>query len=96
MNLIVLINDNSSCNNPLIKATVYKSVDDVIISVANWGDGNELVSLTVDWEKLGTDPSGFALFIPEIKDFQSEQASVSIDKMTIPGKKGFLIVLKKK
>jgi hypothetical protein len=85
-----------TCNNPLIKATVYKGDDNVIISVANWGEGDEVAILDVDWEKLGTDPSNFTLTIPEIEDFQSEQLSVSLDKITIPGKRGFLIVLKNK
>jgi hypothetical protein len=84
-----------ACNNPLVKATVYKGDDNVIISVANWGEGDEVATLNVDWEKLGTDPSNFTLTIPEIEDFQSEQLSISLDGITIPGKKGFLIVLKR-
>ena len=45
---------------------------------------------------MGMDPGSTDIFIPEIKEFQTEQKSVSLEKITIPGKKGFLIVLKKR
>ena len=85
-----------TCSNPSVKASVYKSADETIIAVANWTDRDEEVSIAIDRAKLGIDPSKFDLSIPEIKDFQSGKIVVSLDKMTIPGKKGFLIVLKKK
>jgi hypothetical protein len=34
--------------------------------------------------------------IPEITGFQGEQKRVVLDKITVPGKEGFIIVLKKK
>ena len=85
-----------TCNNPLIKASIYKSADEVIIAVANWTDRDEEISMAINWVKLGIDSSKFDIFIPEIKDFQTERRSVSLDKLTIPGKKGYLILLKKK
>ncbi len=85
-----------ACNNELLKASIYKNQDEAIIAVANWGDQDLKTSLAIDWGKLGFDPSKTSLSIPEIKDFQSGQEVVSLDKMTIPGGKGFLIVLKKK
>jgi len=83
-----------TCNNPLVKASVYKSPDEVILAVANWTNRDEEVSLAIDWAKLGIDPTKFDISIPEIKDFQSEQSAVSLDKVNIPGEKGYLIVLK--
>lgn len=85
-----------NCNNPLVKATIYKGKDETIIAVANWSVDNQAVSLSVDWIKLGIDPSQSNISIPEIKDFQAEQKQVSLDKITIPGKKGFLILIKNK
>jgi hypothetical protein len=84
-----------TCNNELLKASIYKNQDEAIIAIANWSDQNLETSLEIDWEKLGYDPSKTSLSIPEIKEFQSGQEVVSLDKMTIPGGKGFLIVLKK-
>jgi hypothetical protein len=84
------------CNNPLIKASVYRGTDDIIIAVANWTDRDLETSLSINWKKSGMDPSKFDISIPEIKDFQTEQKSVSLKKFLIPGKKGYLILLKRK
>lgn len=83
-------------NNPSIEATIYKGNDESIISVANWAEDEQHVSFTVDWSKLGLDPGQSDLYIPEIKDFQSEQGKVLLDQMTIPAKKGYLIVITKR
>lgn len=85
-----------TCSNPLIKASLYKSADEVIISIANWSEKDEETTLRVDWTKIGFNSGKTEIFIPEIKDFQTERRSVSLDNMTIPGKKGYLIVIKKK
>ena len=79
-----------------IVTSVFKGIDSAIIAVANWTGETQSGKLTIDWGKLGFDPSKIILSIPEIKEFQSGQEIVSLDKLTIPGKKGFLIVLKKK
>ena len=84
-----------SCSNPNIKATVYRSSDDAIISVANWSNTDQDASVVIDWSKLGLDPKKYIVQIPEIKDFQAEQTSFSLEKMTIPGNKGYLILLEK-
>ena len=73
-----------------------KGEDETIIAVANWSDKNEKVSLLIDWLKLGIDSVKCDISIPEIKDYQTDQTTVSLDKITIPGKKGFLILLKRK
>jgi hypothetical protein len=80
--------------NPSAKASIYLSEGEAIISVANWTDKEQTTSLKVDWENTGMKPSSTDIFIPEIAGFQAEQKSVSLDKITIPGKKGFIIVLK--
>ena len=85
-----------SCSNPMILASVYKGVDDIIISVANWNDRDEVASIDVNWVELGIDPSQFEISIPEIINFQKELKLVSLEKMNIPGEKGYLILLKKK
>jgi len=85
-----------STGNPSAKATMYKGNGEAIISVANWTDREQTVSLKVDWGNTGINPSSTEILIPEIVGFQAEQKSVSLGKITIPGKKGFIIVLKKK
>ncbi len=85
-----------TCTNPMVKTSVYKSADETIIAVANWDNKDSETSLITNWAKLGINRAGVDVFIPEITDYQQEQKSVSLDKMMIPGKKGFLIVLKRK
>lgn len=83
-------------NNPLVKVTIYKGNDESIISVANWAADDQDALLSIDWLKLGIDPNQAITYIPGIKDFQGEQKDISLDHLTIPGKKGYLILIKKK
>ncbi|MCL6101421.1 MAG: DUF6067 family protein [Bacteroidetes bacterium] len=85
-----------TCSNSMIKASIYKSADETIISVANWKDIDLETSIFIDWAKICIGPANIDVFIPEIKDYQQKQKSVSLDKMIVPGGKGYLIVLKKK
>lgn len=85
-----------TCSNPLIKATIYKGTDETVISVANWAADDQTVSLSIDGSKLGIDPNELDAYIPAIKDFQNEQKNVLLNKLTVPGKKGYLILIKNK
>ncbi len=83
------------CSNANIKASIYKGRIESIIAVANWTDQDQETSIEINWQKLGIDPSGYDLLIPEIKDYQLEQGPVSLNKLIIPAKKGFMILLRK-
>ncbi len=85
-----------TCSNPLVKASVFVGTDASIIAVANWGAKDEETTLSVDWDKLGMMPGGYEISIPGIKDFQAKQPDVSLKNISIPAKKGYLIVIKKK
>lgn len=81
------------CSNPDVKASLFKGENEMIIAVANWTGQEEAVSIHIDWKKTGIHPEKASIVIPEIKDFQEEQTPV-LDKIVIPGKKGYLIVIK--
>jgi hypothetical protein len=83
-------------SNKAIKASIYKSNDEAIIALANWTALDQAVSVDVAWSKLGIEQTSTDVFIPEIKGFQSKQISAALNKITIPGKEGFIIVLKKR
>ena len=85
-----------TCNNPMVKASVYKGPGETIISVANWSDQDEEAALKIDWARIGLDPDESDVLIPEIKNFQAEQTAIQLNTISIPGKKGYLIVLKQK
>ncbi|MFA6127297.1 MAG: glycoside hydrolase domain-containing protein [Bacteroidales bacterium] len=82
-----------SCTNSLVKATLYQGKDLSILSVANWSAKDQTVNLIIDWIKLGLDPKKTQIFIPAIKDFQTAQKAVGLNRLTIPGGKGYLIVI---
>lgn len=82
------------CNNPLVKASVYKGVDESIIAMANQTEQDKAVSINGYWKKLGIDAAKCELIIPEIKDFQKKQTLVTLDNIIIPGKQGYQILIK--
>lgn len=84
-----------TCSDPNVKASVFKGKDSAIIAVASWADHEVNTALEIDWEKLGFDPAHVVVSIPEIQDFQSENTFVNLEKLLIPGKKGYVIVIKK-
>ena len=51
-------------------------------------------SVIIDWSALGYDPSKCTISIPFVKDFQDEQPLQSLSSVSIPGKKGYMIVVK--
>ena len=81
--------------NPMIKASIFKGKDEVIIAVANWTETDQESSLSIDWKGLGLDQAKSQISILEITGFQDSQESVALDKLIIPGKKGYLIVIKR-
>ncbi len=81
--------------NPFIKASIYKSDGEAIISVANWNDQEQVTSLKVAWSLLGMNQESSEVYIPAISEFQTGQKTVSLENVTIPGKEGFLIVIRK-
>ena len=50
----------------MIKASVYRSDGEAVISVANWTDHDQVTALKIDWASLGMDPGSADIFIPEI------------------------------
>jgi hypothetical protein len=88
-------NSPVTCSNDSVRASLYYGDEESIIAIANWGNREHFSPLSIDWEQLGCDPSKYTLFIPAIKNYQEEQTIVLPDKIMIPAKKGFLIVLHK-
>jgi hypothetical protein len=84
------------CSNPMIRATIYQGASESIIAVANWNNQDEQTAIIIDWNKLGLDLEKYEIFIPEIKGFQNKQSLITLNKMTIAGKEGLMILLKRK
>ena len=76
-------------------ATVYSHMGDkALISLANWEDTDAKVKLSIDWAKLGLDPSKVTLHAPAIENFQQETTWKPGDEIVVPKGKGLLIIAK--
>lgn len=76
-------------------ATVYSHMGDkALISLATWEDTDAKVKLSIDWAKLGLDPSKVTLHAPAIENFQQETTWKPSDEIVVPKGKGLLIIAK--
>ena len=76
-------------------ATVYSHMGDkALISLATWEDTDAKVKLSIDWAKLGLDPSKVTLHAPAIENFQQEGNWKPGDEIVVPKGKGLLIIAK--
>lgn len=74
-------------------ATVYSHMGDkALISLATWEDTDAKVKLSIDWAKLGLDPSKVILHAPAIENFQQETTWKPGDEIVVPKGKGLLII----
>ena len=82
-------------NSDKTLATIYSHPGEkTLISLATWEEGDAKVTLSVDWAKLGLDPSKVTLYAPAIADFQTEATWKPGDEITVPKGKGLLIIAK--
>jgi hypothetical protein len=80
-------------NNNNVKVTVYKKDGRSLLSIGNFSDEEQSVSLKIDFEVLGLNAKSIKLHAPEIKDFQLANEWNISDEITIEARKGFLIYL---
>jgi hypothetical protein len=85
-----------SCTNDSLRVTLYKGNEESILAVANWGSTDQSGRIIVDWGKLGYDSSTCVMTIPAVPEFQNGQTSASLGQITVPGKQGYLMVLRNK
>jgi len=83
-------------NNSNVFASVYQGDGESVISVANWTDKPQKVSLDVDFNALGINPSSAEILIPGIKDFQDARNIINLKALSLEGKKGLLVIIKNK
>ena len=84
-----------SSNNKVF-TSLFKGEKESILTVANWSDKDQPVSLNIRWQTLGIDPSKTEIFMPAIKDFQDAEEDVELNDLIVPEKKGFLIIIRNK
>jgi hypothetical protein len=81
-------------NNPAVLATVYKKKGACLVSIASWANSNTSIQLTIDWKKLGLNPTKIHASIPFIKNFQSAASWDLNQPLQIEKGKGLIIELR--
>lgn len=75
-------------------ATIYRHMNKkTLISLATWEETDANVKLSIDWTKLGLDPSNVTLHAPAIENFQPENSWKPDDEILVPKGKGWLIII---
>jgi hypothetical protein len=85
-----------TCDNAMVKATLYAGRQRSIIAVAGWGEKDQSCTLKLDWRVLGYDASKCSMTIPAIPEFQEAKDLSTLENITIPAGKGYLIVIEKR
>ncbi len=80
--------------NEKVKASVYLKKDEVLIAVANWNPGDSEVKLDLDIKKLGFTPKSLKAKGLAVDNFQPEIELDLNQPISIPGGKGYLLLIK--
>ena len=72
-----------------------EGLDEHIIAVANWSKVDQPCSLAIEWYNQENEKSEWNYMIPAIPGYQEKLSPASLNELIIPGRKGFLIVIKK-
>jgi hypothetical protein len=82
-----------STNSEKAKATVYQKNGKALIAIANWETADLQISLQIDWKKLGINPEKATISARAIENFQPELKFKVGEPITLPGGKGYLLVI---
>ncbi|MFA6276068.1 MAG: glycoside hydrolase domain-containing protein [Pedobacter sp.] len=83
-------------SNAEVLATVYKKQGAALVSIASWADNDVKITLNIDWNKLGIDPTKAVITVPEVEDFQTSSSLTAQSEISILKGKGLLLVIKEK
>ena len=76
-----------------VLATTWSKAGGAMISLGSWRDDDVALHLNVDWAALGLDASRTRIRAPAIEGFQAAGNWAPGATITVPGKKGLLLVL---
>ncbi len=79
-----------------ILATTWTKPHTAMISLGSWRDDDTKVTLTVDWQKLGIDPARARFRAPAIANFQDSGSWLPGAAITVPGKKGLVLIVEER
>jgi len=79
-----------------VLATTWIRTGSAMVSLGSWRDDDVSVRLTIDWKALGLDPSRTRIRAPAIASFQDAASWAPADPITVPAKKGLLLILEQR
>lgn len=81
-------------NSEKAKATVYQKKGEALVALANWEPTDLQVTLRIDWEKLGINQETATITADAIESYQPQLTFKPDEPITLPGGKGFLLIVK--
>jgi hypothetical protein len=76
-----------------VLATTWTKPHRAMIALGSWHEADTKVTLTVDWQKLGIDPARARFRAPAIANFQDGGSWLAGAVITVPGKKGLVLIV---
>ncbi|MBX2924980.1 MAG: hypothetical protein KF746_22455 [Chitinophagaceae bacterium] len=83
-------------SNENVLATVYQKNNTALVSVASWNSTDTSITLNINWNKLGIDPSKAVITAPAVKNFQEEKTWNVKDSIPVEKGKGWLLLISEK
>ncbi|MCC6928998.1 MAG: hypothetical protein IT359_08430 [Gemmatimonadaceae bacterium] len=80
----------------LVLATTWRAPGKAMVSLGSWHDRDVKVTLRIDWKALALDPARTRLRAPAIDNFQSSATWSPTDPITVPARKGLLVLLEQR
>ncbi|HEX4933407.1 MAG TPA: glycoside hydrolase domain-containing protein [Gemmatimonadaceae bacterium] len=77
----------------LVLATTWRRPGRAMVSLGSWRDADTRVTLRIDWKALGLDPTRTVIRAPAIEKFQGAGTWKPGDAITVPAKKGLMLLL---
>jgi hypothetical protein len=79
-------------NNKDILASAYLKNDKVMIAMGSWAKSDQLVSLSIDWKKIGINPASAKIEIPNIDGLQKTEVA-DLTKLVVPASQGLIVII---
>ncbi|MGL6174672.1 MAG: glycoside hydrolase domain-containing protein, partial [Cellulosilyticaceae bacterium] len=78
-----------------VLATAYVKENETMIVLASWAKEEKLVSIIIDWEKIGLKKEAVNRVLPCIEYIQETGVVLDLDRVKVQPKKGIFIILSK-
>ena len=88
--------DPVTTSNASVLASTWTKPGSAMISLGSWEERDTPVTLTIDWKALGMDPARAWIRAPEIRDFQTAGRWRGWESITVPTKKGLLLIVEER